>query len=133
MSLFMQIREEDVRHILYLKSISKDAEMILDIANVIPFYSNLSLKDVHIIHSSFLLDFINLLRITKTKSKLAIFYVGEEHCQVFNEILIRYYKYQQRGRIDPESKIDRCIDLRSLESRDNPGLFDIDIDNILRL
>ena len=64
--------------------------------------------------------------------KFIIFYCGEEHCKVLNEILLKVFKYQQRVALLPSKDLNRCLNLSEVESLNNPGVFDINIDAILK-
>lgn len=121
---------DEHQYIIKLKSSSLEAG-ILDLSNVVKFL-NCSLKDIHNIHSSFFLDMINLFRVVTSKNKLSIFYCGEEHCKVLNEILLKVFKYQQRVALIPSKDLNRCLNLSEVESLNNPGVFDINIDSILK-
>ena len=128
-ALLELVQEKDIDEIKIIKSSSIDGK-ILDLANIVHFL-NCSLKDVHNILTSFFLDLINLFRVLSTKSKLSIFYCGEEHCKVLNEILLKVYNYQQRVAILPSKNLNRCLNISEVESSTKPGVFDIDLDEIV--
>lgn len=103
------------------------------LADSFQFYSLISIRQAHIIYSSFFMDIINLYRILTTKSKICIVYNGDEHCQILKLLLMKY-GYKSRVDIRPtefESNMqERCIDLKKYVFSDST--VDICIDDMIK-